>query len=72
MKLKHLAALLLRILGASFVLTGFADALSGIFDTHKMGPVAGAIGGLIIGLLTIYYNKKLADILCKGLDDDSV
>jgi hypothetical protein len=39
MKLKHLAALLLRILGASFVLTGFADALSGILDTHKIGAV---------------------------------
>ena len=72
MKLKHLAALLLRILGAAFVLTGFTDALSGILDTHRIGAVEAAIGGLIVGSLTIYYSKKLAGILCKGLDDDSV
>ncbi len=70
MKLKQLAALLLRIIGACFVLTGFSDTLSGILDTHRIGAIGAAIGGLLIGILTIYFSKKLAVILCKGLDDD--
>jgi hypothetical protein len=70
MKLKSLAALLFRILGASFVLTGLADALSGILDTHKIGAIAAAIGGLVIGSLTICFSKRLADIFCRGLDDE--
>ena len=71
MKLKNLAAMLLRVLGVMFVLTGFSDALSGILDTHKAGAIAAAIGGLLVGALTIYFSKKLAEMLCKGLDDDS-
>lgn len=71
MKLKHLAALLLRILGVSFVLSGFSETLYGILDTHKIGAIGAAVGGLVMGILTIYFSKKLAGILCKGLDDDS-
>jgi len=71
MKLNSLAALLFRLLGASFVLNGLADALSGILDTHKIGAIATAIGGLVMGSLLIYFSKKLADIFCRGLDDAS-
>jgi membrane associated rhomboid family serine protease len=71
MKLKQLAALLLRIIGVCFVLSGFSEALYGILDTHKTGAIAAAMGGLIVGALTVYFSRKLAGILCRGLDDDS-
>ncbi len=71
MKLKQLAALLFRMLGALFVLSGFSEALSGILDTQKIGAIAAAFTGLVVGILIIYYSKKLANLFCKGLDDDS-
>jgi len=71
MKLRSLAALIFRIVGALFVLTGFSDMMSAILDSNKSGWIFGAVGGLLIGFLMIYYSKKLAEIFCKGLDDDS-
>jgi len=71
MKLRSLAALIFRIVGALFVLTGFSDVASAIFDSQKAGWIVGAVGGLLVGFLMIYYSKKLAEIFCKGLDDDS-
>jgi len=71
MKLRNLAALIFRIVGALFVLTGFSDVMSAIFDSPKIGWIFGAVGGLLIGFLMTYYSKKLAEIFCRGLDDDS-
>ena len=70
MKLRSLAALIFRILGALFVLTGFGDTLSGVLDTGKLGAIAAAVSGLVIGFLFFYYSQKLAEIFCRGLDDD--
>jgi len=70
MKLKNLAALLFRMLGALFVLTGFSEALSGILESQKMGAVGAAVSGLLVGILLIYFSKRLAALFCKGLDDD--
>ena len=71
MKLRNLAALIFRIIGALFVLTGFSDVTSAIFNSQKAGWIFGAVGGLLIGFLMIYFSKKLAEVFCKGLDDDS-
>lgn len=71
MKLRNLAALIFRILGASFVLTGLAETTAEIFHYQDMGGIVDALGGLVIGGLTVYYSKKLAQIFCRGLDDDS-
>ena len=70
MKLRNLAALLFRILGALFILTGFGDTLSEIVSTGKLSALAVSSSGLLVGILFIAFSKKLAALFCRGLDDD--
>ena len=72
MKLKSLAALLFRMLGVSSILTGLNDSVYAISDTHKFAAISAGVSGLLGGVLIIYFSQKLADLFCKGLDDDSV
>jgi hypothetical protein len=71
MKLKHLAALLLRILGVLAVVTGLSQAVAGIFGPDRIGAIVDGLGGLLVGGLMLYFSKPVAAILCRGLDDDS-
>ena len=71
MKLKHLAALLLRILGVLAAVTGLSQGVGGIFGADRIGAMVDGIGGLLVGGLMIYFSKPLAAILCRGLGDDA-
>ena len=71
MKLKSLAALIFRILGALIMLGGF-NALDVLVAGHSIIPsIIEIVTSFIIGYCLIYYSKKLAALFCKGLDDDS-
>ena len=70
MKLKHIAALMFRVLGAVFILFGGAGAiLSGVSGNLSEAIINGAIG-LLIGFFLIGFDKKLARLFCKGLDEE--
>lgn len=72
MKLKSLAALIIRLVGALFMLGGI-PALVVIVDAHSIvSAVIELITSVIIGCGLIYYSKKLAALFCKGLDDEDV
>ena len=69
MKLKNLAALMFRMLGALFILSSI-EPLAFIGESHAIiGAIAGTIMSAIIGYCLIVYSKKLAALFCKGLDD---
>lgn len=70
MKLKSLAALIFRILGALFALSGFGEALGETLKNGRIGSIMTAASGLFVGILMIYFSKKLADLFCRGLTDD--
>ena len=71
MKLKSLAALIFRILGAVFILGGI-EPLALIGDNHAILPlIIEVVFSFVIGYGCIYYSKRLAALFCKGLDDDS-
>ena len=72
MKLKSLAALIIRFVGALFMLGG-VQALVVIIDAHSIiGAIIAGVSSFIIGYCLIIYSKKLAALFCKGLDDDDV
>jgi hypothetical protein len=72
MKLKSLAALIIRVVGALFILGGI-QSLGGIVDTHSIiSAIIEVVTSFIIGYCLIYFSKKLAALFCKGLDDDDV
>jgi hypothetical protein len=68
MKLKSLAALFFRIVGAC----GIIESLLGLeFHTATVGSVIVNIGTVIVGCALIYFSKAVARLFCKGLDDDA-
>ena len=67
MKLRNLAALIFRLLGASFILTGIAEILGAIMDTGSVYAMVGGVSELVIGFLAIFYSKQLAALFCRGL-----
>jgi hypothetical protein len=72
MKLRSLAALIFRILGALIMLGG-VDAVTALIDGHSVIPsVIEVVFSLLLGWCCIFYSKKLAALFCKGLDDDDV
>ena len=72
MKLKSLAALIIRFVGAFFILGGI-QALIVMVDAHSIiGAIFAGVTSFIIGYCLIFYSKKLAALFCKGLDDDDV
>ena len=70
MKLKHIAALMFRVLGAVFILFGFAGALSSVVCNQICDAIVSAAIGFVVGFCFIYFDKKLACLFCKGLDDE--
>ncbi len=71
MKLKSLAALIFRILGAFFILGGIGGALSAIFEAQAFVPITEGVGSSIVGYFLMFYSRNLARLFCRGLDDDS-
>ena len=71
MKLKSLAALIFRILGTLFILSGMAETIDLVLPPHNIGALVGGFSSLILGYCFLRYSKKLAAVFCKGLDDDS-
>ena len=70
MKLKYIAALIFRVLGAVFILFGLAGALSSVVSSQICDAIVSAAIGFVIGFCLIYFDKKLACLFCKGLDDE--
>ena len=67
MKIKNLAALFFRIVGASAII----DGLFGLeFHTGNIGSVILNFCTVIGGCALIYFSKAVARLFCKGLDDD--
>jgi len=72
MKLKNLAALIFRIIGALYLLYGFSDLVETIGEAHDLATgIIESAGACILGYGLIRYSKKLAALFCKGLDDDA-
>jgi hypothetical protein len=71
MKIRNLAALLFRLLGVTFVIEGAGFLASAIGDRHSVGEICENIVFFILGFCCIRYSKKLAQLFCRGLDDDA-
>lgn len=71
MKLKHVAALMFRLLGVVFILFGGAGSIvSGIAGDLCGAIVNGGIG-FVFGFCLLGFNKKLGRLFSKGLDDET-
>ncbi len=70
MKLKNLAALIFRVLGASYLVMGIADLAEVFGEGHDlvMGLI-GQAGMSLLGYLLIRYSKQLGQLFCRGLED---
>jgi hypothetical protein len=53
-----------------FVLSGFGEAMGELLDTGKLRAIMAGVCGLLVGALIIYFSKPLANLFCRGLDDD--
>ena len=80
MKLKNIATLIFRIIGALLLVSGAFDILLVLIEllvamfTHehiKYLPISDGVGLLLLGYALIHYSKKWAALLCKGLDEES-
>ncbi len=72
MKLKSLAALIIRFFG-TLIIFGGIEALVAMAEAHSFIPaIIEGVASIIIGYCLIFYSKKLAALFCKGLDDDDV
>ena len=71
MKLRSLATLVFRLLGALSIIDGFGLTISAIVDRRGATEICENIGMLILGYCFIQYSKKLAALFCRGLEDDS-
>jgi hypothetical protein len=71
MKLKNIAALVFRIIGAWIIFGGFEDAGVSMVEKESSIAIADIILGFIFGICIILFSKKLAGLFCRGLDDDA-
>jgi hypothetical protein len=71
MKLRSLAALLFRLIGAMFAVEGAGVMLAALGDHRGGWEICDNVVFFILGFCCIRYSKKLACLFCKGLDDDS-
>jgi hypothetical protein len=71
-KLKNLAALVVRFAGALIMLGGIQALVPYAEQRNIIYEIIEVAVSLIIGYCLIYYSKKLAALFCKGLDDDDV
>lgn len=72
MKLKHVAALMFRVLGAVFILFGIAAAILSAVTKDLSGVIINGSIGFVFGFCLIGFNKMLGRLFCKGLDDDAL
>jgi Na+/H+ antiporter NhaC len=70
MKLKNVAALIFRVVGAFCILLGIGGAIVSLFDSQIGDAVINSAIGFVFGFCLIFCDKKLAGLFCKGLDDD--
>jgi hypothetical protein len=70
MKLKYVAALMFRVLGAVFILFGIAAAIPCAVTRDLSGAIINGAIGVVFGFCLIGFNKMLARLFCKGLDDE--
>ena len=68
MKLRNIASLIFRVIGALGVIDGFAEAVAALPHVKTQAFETG-VGILIVGCCCIYYSKKLGALFCKGLED---
>jgi len=71
MKIKNIAALIFRIIGAWIIFSGFEDAGVAIVDKQIGIAIGEVIAGFFVGVCTILFSKKLAGLFCRGLDNDA-
>jgi putative Mn2+ efflux pump MntP len=71
MKIKNIATLIFRIIGAWMIYDGFDDAVAAIAYKQSIMAIADIVVGFIIGICIILFSKKLAGLFCRGLDDDA-
>ena len=71
MKLKSLAALIFRLVGALFILSCI-QTLAVVNTQTFMVSMVEIIICICIGYCLIKYSKRLAALFCRGLDDDDV
>lgn len=67
MKLKNIAALILRIIGAWIILSGLEDADVAFVDKQSEIAIVEVIAGFIFGMSIILFSRKLAGLFCRGL-----
>jgi len=72
MKLRTLAALLFRISGALLLLKGVFDGFDALIYFHNAMRFIESGCFALIGCCVICFSKQLANIFCRGLDDDSI
>ena len=70
MKLKNIAALIFRIIGAMFIFSGFIDSVAAIVSRRDFSVFTEDAGLFIFGCCFMIFSKKLARIFCQGLEDD--
>ncbi len=70
MKLKSLAALIFRIVGALFLLGGIGNAAAVVIANRTPEAMWDCMVLLVIGFCSIRFSKKLAGLFCSGLDDE--
>jgi hypothetical protein len=70
MKLKHVAALMFRVLGVVFILFGGAGAVVSGVGRDLCGALVNGGIGFVFGFCLMFLNKKLASLFCRGLDDE--
>jgi putative Mn2+ efflux pump MntP len=71
MKLKNIAALIFRIIGAWMIYNGFDNAVGFMMDKQSGLAIGAFICGFIFGICFIIFSKRLARLFCRGLDDDA-
>ena len=70
MKLKYVAALMFRVLGVVFILFGGAGAVVSGVGRDLCGAIVNGSIGFVFGFCLMFFNKKLASLFCRGLDDE--
>jgi len=71
MKIKNIATLIFRIIGAWIIFGGFEDAGVSMVEKESSIAIADVIIGFICGICIILFSRKLARLFCRGLDDDA-
>jgi len=69
MKLKNLATLIFRIIGALFVFGGFGNTVAAVIAVRTGEAIFDGVFMILVGFCFICFSKKLAQLFCKGIDD---